>query len=82
MSGNLSEELVQILNSNQVVAFLNAANNFIELLETDGLTGKKYYEKTHLALLALYVAGINLPDVDLIYSDNDKFLYQMQEYKK
>lgn len=72
MSDNLSEDIILLLNSEPVEGFLNAANNFVNLLESDsgGVTEDQYYKEIHLALLALYITGINLPEVDLIYSDD------------
>lgn len=72
MSHNLSDDIIQLLNSEPIKDFLNAANNLVNLLESDlvNSTEDQYYKEIHLALLALYLTGINLPEVDLIYSDD------------
>ena len=70
--GNIANDLRQLLASSSVSGFLRAATYFIQTLEAEDLQGSLFYKTSHLALLSLYNTAINLPDIDLRYSNGKK----------
>ncbi|MCB0777200.1 MAG: DUF5063 domain-containing protein [Chitinophagaceae bacterium] len=73
-----SPDIIAFLNKNSTNIFLNAAKNFITLLEIAEIKKEEFYQRSHKALIELYAAGHNLEQVELKYSgpnsnfDNEK----------
>lgn len=71
MTNELSTEITQLLNKKSTVDFLNAAQSFVELLEKTNLDDKQFYKLAHVSLSQLYTTGLQLDEVELIYSGSD-----------
>ena len=71
MTNELSNEITQLLNKKSSVDFLNAAQSFLELLEKTNLDDKEFFKLAHVTLSQLYTTGLQLEEVELIYSGPD-----------
>jgi Domain of unknown function (DUF5063) len=67
----LSTEITELLNKKSTIAFLNAARQFVKLLENDDLNKETFYKESHKALSELYRTALELERVDLIYSGTE-----------
>lgn len=67
-TGNLSTDIRRFLESNSTTNFLNAARQFVALLEDKKIQEELFYSKVHTALSHLYASGHQLEIIDLKYS--------------
>lgn len=82
MSTNkLSPSIIEFLERNTTINFLNAAKEFVELLETSDIDKNIFYPKAHLKLLELYLAGHKLEAIELIFFDDKNEFEDDFEYK-
>ncbi|HLW39583.1 MAG TPA: DUF5063 domain-containing protein [Brumimicrobium sp.] len=61
--------MVKLLNKESTINFLNAARQFVALLEGDNLDMERFYKKSHTTLSELYRTALKLETVELIYSE-------------
>ncbi len=64
----LSEKIIETLNKNSTINFLNAARQLINLLEDDSIQKDVFCGESHICLAELYRTALYLEPVDLIYS--------------
>src|SRR6056297_2511530 len=64
----LSTEITELLNKKSTTDFLNAARQFVILLENGDLNREKFYKDSHKALSELYRTALELETVELIHS--------------
>jgi hypothetical protein len=64
----LSPEITELLNKKSTTDFLNAARQFVTLLENGDLNKETFYKDSHKALSELYRTALELETVDLIHS--------------
>lgn len=67
----LSPEIAELLNKKSTADFLNAARQFVTLLEDGDLNLETFYKDSHNALSELYRTALNLETVELIHSGPD-----------
>lgn len=67
----LSTEITELLNKKSTADFLNAARQFVTLLEDGDLSLETFYKDSHKALSELYRTALNLETVELIHSGSD-----------
>jgi hypothetical protein len=67
----LSQEILELLNKSSTQNFLEAARQFIKLVENRKDKKELFYTSSHKALTNLYSAGLNLESVKLEYSNED-----------
>ena len=67
----LSTEITELLNKKSTADFLNAARQFVTLLEDGDLNLETFYKDSHKALSELYRTALNLETVELIHSGPD-----------
>ncbi len=69
-----STEITELLNKKSTTDFLNAARQFVTLLENGDLNQETFYKDSHKALSELYRTALELETVELIHSGpNSKF---------
>jgi hypothetical protein len=68
MMEQLSTEISEMLNKKSTIDFLNAARQFLTLLENGELNQETFYKDSHKALSELYKTALELETVELIYS--------------
>src|SRR5215204_3834294 len=79
MTAQLSNNIIDFLNLDTTRSFLVAAQQFIDILESENISKDNFLKQSHLALIDLYAAGQKLTEIELIYSsadsdfDRDKF---------
>ncbi|MCB0537754.1 MAG: DUF5063 domain-containing protein [Bacteroidetes bacterium] len=64
----LSTEINELLNKKSTTDFLNAARQFVTLLEKGDLDQEEFYKDSHKALSELYRTALELETIELIYS--------------
>ena len=64
----LSTEITEMLNKKSTTDFLNAARQFLTLLENGELNHETFYKDSQKALSELYKTALELETVELIYS--------------
>ena len=62
--------ILTVLKSQEVQAFLVAAENFIDILENQAVDASAFFQSSHKALAALYTSGLNLPEIDLVHTSS------------
>lgn len=67
----LSTEIKEMLNKKSTNDFLNAARQFVTLLENGDLNKETFYKESHKALSELYRTALELEVVELIHSGPD-----------
>ena len=67
----LSTEITELLNKKSTSDFLNAARQFVTLLENGDINQEQFYKESHKTLSELYRTALELETVDLIYSSSD-----------
>lgn len=67
----LSPEIIELLNKKSTNDFLNAARQFVTLLEKGDLNQETFYKNSHKALSELYRTALELDTIELIYSGPD-----------
>ncbi len=68
----LSTEITELLNKKSTTDFLNAARQFVTLLENGDLSKETFYKDSHKALSELYRTALELETVDLIHSEPER----------
>jgi hypothetical protein len=66
-----STEITELLNKKSTTDFLNAARQFVTLLENGDLNKETFYKDSHKALSELYRTALELETVDLIHSGSE-----------
>lgn len=75
--------LKAFLKKNETIQFLDAAQQFVTVLENKRISNKLFYKKSHKALLALYIAGHKLGYLkSQLRYDYKNTKYPLQEYKQ
>jgi hypothetical protein len=73
----LNESLRNYLILPSTIDFVNAARDFVMLLEDNAIAKEEFYNKSHLCLCKLYLAGFNLelryPDTEFEYEESKLF---------
>lgn len=64
------ENILAVLQSTEVQKFISAAENFIGILENQGVEEKKFYQSSHKALAELYTSGLSLPEIELQHTSS------------
>lgn len=64
----LSTEITELLNKKSITDFLNAARQFLTLLENGDLDQEEFYKDSHKALSELYRTALELETIELIHS--------------
>ena len=64
----LSKDIKELMQKESTSRFLEAARQFVEILENRSLTQNEFYSKSHKALIKLYQNGLDLEQVELKYS--------------
>ena len=77
----LSKEISELLNKKTTTDFLNAARQFVTLLENGDLSQETFYKQSHKALSEVYRAALELETVDLIYSGPDSEFKEINKDK-
>lgn len=67
----LSTEITELLNKKSTTDFLNAARQFVSLLENSYVNQEIFYKDSHKALSELYRRALSLETIELIYSEPD-----------
>ena len=67
----LSTDITELLNKKSTTDFLNAARQFVTLLENGDLNQETFYKDSHKALSELYWTALELETVELIHSGPD-----------
>ena len=75
MMKQLSTEITELLNKKSTTDFLNAARQFVTLLENGDLNKETFYKDSHKALSELYRTALELETVDLIHSGGESGAY-------
>lgn len=70
----LTPEIVELLNKKSTIVFLNAARQFVTLIENSNLYQNSFYEDSHKALSELYMSGLELETIDLLHSEAENKL--------
>jgi len=65
---HLSIEIQNFINRPSTKTFLDAAYQFVEVLEIENVGKEEFYKKVHNALINLYSAGHKLEQIELKYS--------------
>ena len=73
MTTKLSDEIISFLERSSTELFLNSAKQFVELVEIENIANEEFYIKAHTALINLYLAGHNLEQIDLKYSNTESY---------
>ena len=71
MTPQLSKGILEFLNLDTTRNFLEAANNFIELLEKKDIRKEDFLKLSHSALIDLYSKGHDLQQMELKYSGEE-----------
>ena len=72
MINKLSIDIKDFLDKDSTKIFLEAARNFVDLLEIEQINIEEFYRQVHKALIDLYAAGHNMEEINLKYSNADK----------
>lgn len=68
------------MNKKSTVDFLNAARNFVSLLEDGEIAQNDFYKNSHKALSELYWAALGLENIEIIYSGIENNLTEIERY--
>ncbi|MBP7281185.1 MAG: DUF5063 domain-containing protein [Leptospiraceae bacterium] len=66
----LSASVMKFLERNTTQSFLNATQNFLNLLEMEISVEEIFWRKIHFALIDLYSTGFNLGEIELDVTEN------------
>ncbi|PKP02336.1 MAG: DUF5063 domain-containing protein [Bacteroidetes bacterium HGW-Bacteroidetes-6] len=64
----LSTEITELLNKKSTTDFLNAARQFVTLMENGDLDQEEFHKDSHKALSELYRTALELETIELIHS--------------
>jgi len=67
----LSADIKEFLSRQTTADFIQAARQFVSLLETSNIEMTEFLKKSHLALVEVYSAGHRLDEIPLNYSSAD-----------
>jgi hypothetical protein len=71
MTTQLSNDIIDFLNLDTTRNFLVAAQQFVDILESENISKDNFLKQSHSALIDLYSAGLKLTEIELIYSGAD-----------
>ncbi len=67
----LLTDIQEFLARDKTQSFLNAASQFVELLEIEIIDKEDFFKRAHLALIDLYASGHKFEEIDLKFEKKD-----------